>query len=150
MVVAIACKRKYIMYKREEQFNELSFYTLSLQDVSFIHQHIVDAHGAQTADEMTKSIKIIFSLVGLYLYLERDFTGRQVQLFHMEMSKNKKEWPKILLPAKRGEINVSDVIAIAPGQERDKMIRKWCESVWDSYKDSRTAIVNLVEQFSIK
>lgn len=138
------------MDKREEQYNELSFYTLSHQDISFIHQHIVDAYGAQTADENTKAIRIIFSLVGLYLYVEKNFTGRQVQQFHMEMAKSKKQWPKIDLPAKRGEINVSDVLAVSPGAERDKMIRKWCETVWDAYKDSRDVIANLVEQFNIK
>ena len=137
------------MDKREEQYNELSFYTLSHQDKSFIHQHIVDAQGAQTADENTKPIRIIFSLVGLYLYVERGFTGKQVQQFHTEMVKNKRLWPKIVLPAKRGEINVSDVLAVSPGAERDKMIRKWCETVWDAYKDSRASIVNLVEQFKI-
>ena len=134
------------MNKREEQYNELSFYTLSHQDSSFIHQHIVDGQIAQIADEKTKAISITFSLVGLYLYLEKDFTGRQVQQFHMEMAKNKRQWPKIVLPAKRGEINVSDVLAVSPGQERDNMIRKWCESVWDAYIDNRTTIVNLVEQ----
>ena len=138
------------MDKREAHFNELSFYTLSHQDSSFIHQHIVDAHGAQTADEETKSIKIVFSLAGLYLYLERDFSGKQIQQFHLKMSENKKQWPKIVLPENRGEIDVSDVLAVLPGQERDKMIRKWCETVWDSYKDNRSVVVDLVEQYNKK
>ena len=141
--------KNIFMDKREEQYNELSFYTLSHQDMSFIHQHIVDAQGAQTADENTKSIRIIFSLVGLYLYVERDFTGRQVQQTHMIMAKRKRQWPKIFLPTKRGEIDVSDVMAASPGQDRDKMIRKWCETVWDAYKENRATIVNLVEQFKI-
>ena len=136
------------MNKREEQYHELTFYTLSHQDMlSFIHQHIVDAQGAQTADKKTKPITIIFSLVGLYLYVEKDFTGRRVQQFHMKMAKNKRPWPQINLPINRGDINVSDVLAVSPGSERDKMIRKWCETVWGAYKDSRTAIINLVEQY---
>ncbi len=73
----------------QEQFHELSFYTLSLQDKYFIHQHIVDAYAAQTADINTKPIKIIFSLVGLYLFIEKKYTGREVQLAHMQMAKNK-------------------------------------------------------------
>ena len=137
------------MNKREEQFDELSFYTLSLQDPAFIHQHIVDAQMAQTAEEKTKSISIIFSLVGLYLYVEKNYTGRQVQLFHMKMAKNKKQWPITILPIHRGNINISDVLAISPGQERDKMIRSWCETVWDTYRDNRAIIINLVEQYNI-
>ena len=34
----------------QEQYNELSYYTLLHGDPSFIHQHIVDAYIAQTAD----------------------------------------------------------------------------------------------------
>ncbi len=135
-----------IYRKSEEQYNELSFYTLSHQDSSFIHQHIVDAQGAQTANENTKLISLIFSLVGLYLYIEKDFTGRQVQQFHMKMSKNKKHWSRIVLPKNRGDIHVSDVLAVSNGPERDKMIRKWCEAVWNVYKDNRAAIISLVEQ----
>lgn len=135
------------MDRKVQQYNELSFYTLAQSDISFIHQHIVDAHIAQTADEMTKSISITFSLVGLYLYIERNFTGRQVQQIHMNMAKNKRQWPKFVLPVLRGDINVSDVLAASPGTERDKMIRKWCESVWDAYKESRGTIIFLVEQY---
>lgn len=135
------------MDKREEHYNELSFYTLSHQSLSFIHQHIVDAQAAQTADESTKAITITFALAGLYLYVEKGFTGKQVQQFHMKMAKDKRLWPKFILPQKRGSINVADVLAATPGSERDKMIRKWCEVVWDAYKESRTIIVDLVTQF---
>ncbi|GHN01809.1 hypothetical protein WSM22_32980 [Cytophagales bacterium WSM2-2] len=56
----------------KDQFNELSYYTLGHHDtVYFIHQHIVDAFQAQTADNSTKPIGLTFSLVGLYLYLEK-------------------------------------------------------------------------------
>jgi hypothetical protein len=51
-----------------EQYNELLYYTLCHQDIGyFIHQHVVDAYTAQTADNNTKPIAIIFALVGLYL-----------------------------------------------------------------------------------
>jgi hypothetical protein len=135
------------MDKLEEQYNELAFYTLSLQDQSFIHQHIVDAQSAQTADENTKPIKITFALVGLYLYVEKGFTGKQVQEMHGIMAENKKQWPDIVLPIERGEINVAEVVAASPGEERDKMIRSWCEAVWNAYGNSRDLIISLVEQY---
>jgi hypothetical protein len=136
------------MKSLEQQYNELSYYTLAHQDMSFIHQHIVDAHTAQTANKETKSIAITFSLVGLFLYIEKGFTGIQVQQFHMLMAKNKKMWPAIILPTNRGEINVTRVLATSPGPERDKMIRKWCVSVWEAYKDNLDIIKNLVGQFT--
>ncbi|SFO54594.1 hypothetical protein SAMN04488519_10833 [Algoriphagus ornithinivorans] len=134
-------------FNKEEDFNELSFYTLSHKDPSFIHQHIVDAYGAQIADETTKEIRTIFSLVGLYLYLEKGYTGREVQGFHILMSKNKIKWPKIDFPKNRGEINVSDVLTVKSGFERDKMIRNWCLSIWGEYRESRNLIVEIVEKY---
>lgn len=133
--------------KSEEDFNELSFYTLSHNPETFIHQHIVDAQGAQTADLHTKQIRVIFSLVGLCLYLEKDFTGKQVQHFHMKMAKNKIKWPDVELPNLRGAIFVSDVLEAPEGAERDKMIHDWCVEVWDAYKSQQSVIVDLIKYF---
>lgn len=129
----------------QEQYCELSFYTLAHPDVSFIHQHIVDAHTAQTADAATKPIAIIFSLVGLYLFVEKKYTGKKIQQIHMKMAGNKKGWPAIILPAERGNISVSDVLATPPGPQRDEMIYKWCASVWDAYQDNSETIRNIAE-----
>ena len=109
-----------------QQFHELSFYTLSHGDPKFIHQHIVDAFAVQTADENTKPIAVIFGLAGLYLLIEKNFTGREVQQMHLLMSQNKKPWPQIKLPINRGAITVAEVLATNPGKERDEMIYKWC------------------------
>jgi hypothetical protein len=43
---------------QQEMYNELSYYTLSHSDPSFIHRNIVDAFAAQTAGENTKPIKL--------------------------------------------------------------------------------------------
>ena len=102
-----------------EEFYELSYYTLAHPNPSFIHQHIVDAFAAQTASDDTKRIGITFALIGLYLYLDRGYTGKQVQLAHMALAKQNKEWPKFVLPKLRGEVTVADVLAESPGEERD-------------------------------
>jgi hypothetical protein len=82
-----------------KEFEELSYYTLGHPDtVYFIHQHIVDAFQAQTADKNTKPIGLTFSLIGLYLYLEKMYTGRQVQQAHMKLAQNKKSWTMLDLP----------------------------------------------------
>ena len=129
----------------EEQYHELSFYTLAHQDKSFIHQHIVDAYIAQTANQNTKAISLVFSLAGLYLYVEKNYTGRQVQQVHLQMAKNKIAWPSINLPEYRGNISVANVIEEAPGPQRDDMIHKWCISVWDAYKDNSEVIAALLQ-----
>jgi hypothetical protein len=131
-----------------ELFSQLSFYTLSHSDKeTFIHQHIVDAYTAQTADSKTKTIAIVYSLVGLYLFIEKKYTGKQVQLTHLKLSKDKSNFPHIILPEKRGEISISNVLAKKSGKERDIMIQNWCSSVWLSYYESKEKIeMYLIEQ----
>ena len=129
-----------------QQFHELSFYTLAHPSEAFIHQYIVDAQTAQMADETTKAISIVYALAGLYLYVELNFTGREVQLFHIKISKNKTDLHNIILPKKRGEITVSHVLEKKAGTQRDGMIREWCVSVWESYGESREIIVDYVNK----
>jgi hypothetical protein len=62
----------------DSNYNQLAFYTLGLQDKCFIHQYIVDAYTAQNANSNTKSISLIFSLVGLYLQIEKNYSGKEV------------------------------------------------------------------------
>lgn len=138
------------MNSPEEQYHELAFYTLNHPDPSFIHQYVIDAYTAQNADERSKPVSVIFALAGLYLQLEKNFTGKQVQQFHMKMAENKRAWPGIKLPGDRGSCTVADVLAAAPGPERDREIRVWCESVWESFKENRSVIIALVEEMNQK
>src|ERR1041385_3364300 len=103
----------------QEKFNELTYYTLTHPDPAFIHQHIVDAFIAQTADKDSKPIGVSFALIGLYLYLEENYTGKQVQLAHMALARHKRDWPKFDLPESRGEITVADVLSEPAGPKRD-------------------------------
>ncbi len=130
-------------------FNELSFYTLSHPDnVYFIHQLIVDAYTAQTANESTKRISLVFSLVGLYLLIEKNYTGRQIQQAHTILSNHKEYLPDIVLPPERGEITIVDVLANE--SNRDEMIKKWCKSVWQSYESSHDQIKQYCVNFLFK
>jgi hypothetical protein len=130
-----------------EPFDELSFYTLAHPDPAFIHQHIVDASIAQTANEDTKPIAVAFSLIGLCLYLEKNYTGKRVQLAHMALARRKREWPKFDLPESRGEITIADVLSELPGERRDAKIREWCASVWAAYADSHQQVRDLVSSY---
>jgi len=134
----------------QKQYHELSYYTLAHENQSFIHQHIVDAYTAQTADEQTKPIAITFSLIGLYLYLKKNFTGKQIQLAHMQMAKKKHIWPKFVLPKVKGDITVSNVMAESQGQMRDEMIGKWCQSVWEAYSKNHKQVALLWQYFDEK
>jgi len=60
-------------------FSDLQCYTVAKRDPAFIHQHAVDAYEAQHAGGPTRNITVAFGLIGLYLALEKGYTGRQVQ-----------------------------------------------------------------------
>ena len=76
----------------QELFDELTFYTLAHGDPAFIHQNVVDAFAAQHADESSKPIYVVFALVGLYLCVEKGFTGKQAQKAHMQLAKRRRNW----------------------------------------------------------
>ncbi len=51
----------------QDPYDALCAYTLQRGDAEFIHQHVVDAHAAQRADESTRPMTLAFALLGLYL-----------------------------------------------------------------------------------
>lgn len=127
----------------QDLYNELAFYTLELRDPEFLHQHIVDAFAVQHAGPDSKPIAIVFGLIGLYLYLEKNFTGRQVQRAHMRLARNRKQWIAPTIPQQEANIGIGDVLAAAPGPERHAMIRRWCEAVWRDWQTCRSEIAEL-------
>ena len=130
----------------DELFEELSLYTLAHGSPRFIHQHAVDAFAAQMANESTKTIKIFFGLMGLYLYIEKGFSGREVQRAHMNLAKKRLELPRPELPVERGSVTVADVMAAEPGEARDRAIEEWCASVWEAYRDARPLVAGFLQE----
>jgi hypothetical protein len=129
----------------QQLFEELCAYTLSLRDPFFLHQNAVDAFAAQHVEEDTKPIKTVFALLGLYLTLEKEFTGRQVQLAHMRVAKHRKDWPKLPPTPESATIAVASVLAAELGPSRNGAIRKWCEAVWQTWQPHREVIVRLAQ-----
>ena len=113
--------------------SDLMCYTVAKQDPEFIHQHAVDTYAAQHAGGPTRNITVAFGLIGLYLALEKGYTGRQVQLAHMSIAKTKKSWPRLEPPRQPAVITVIDVLQAGTDAERDAMIRKWMRAVWESW-----------------
>ena len=130
----------------QELYDELAIYTLELRDPEFIHQHMVDAYAVQHAGPESKPIAIVFGLIGLYLYLEKDFTGKQVQRAHMQLARKRRLWLAPAIPKQRALIGVADVLAMAPGPERNAMIRRWCEAVWQEWQHARPELEGLVRE----
>jgi hypothetical protein len=130
----------------EEAYHSLCYYTLSHGHPSFIHQHVVDAFAAQDAKESDKPIRLTFALVGLYLHVEKGFTGRQVQLAHMALARKKRQWPALTIPDDRGAMNAANALAASPGPERDQVIHDWAACVWRAFSDNRRTIEHLLKE----
>jgi hypothetical protein len=110
-----------------------------------VHQHVVDAYAAQTADEQTKPITLVFALAGLYLHFEKGMTGPEAQQAHIRMANSRKDWPRLPLVKERGAITASDVIQCASGAERDAAIERWARAVWNAWRDQHATIAELVD-----
>lgn len=127
----------------QDLLHELSFYTLQLGDPEFIHQHVVDAYAVQHAGPDSKPIAIVFGLIGLYLHLEKNYTGRQVQLAHMHLARHRRQWVAPAIPEQRAGIGVADVLAAPPGPGRHAMIDRWCQAVWLDWQHARPLMETL-------
>jgi hypothetical protein len=127
-------------------YDELAAYTLSHSDPRFIHQHVVDAFGAQHATDESKRIGVAFALIGLCLHLERGLSGRDVQRAHVRLARTRREWPTFDVPIERGDMTIHDVIAATPGAKRDRAIQAWCASVWQAWSRSHERVRELLDE----
>lgn len=133
----------------QSAYHALCAYTLSHGDPRFVHQHVVDAYAAQHASVDSKPIAIAFSLLGLYLHVEKGVTGRDVQRIHMRLGRQKHAWPAFRLPAARGAMTARDVMAAPAGDERDRAIDAWCASVWEAFAENRQAVIDLLARHGV-
>jgi hypothetical protein len=127
-------------------YDEVYVYTMGRP--GFILQHVVDAFAIQNAND-SKPIGVLFGLVGLYLHVENQFPGHEVQKAHMQLGRRKREWPRVYLPADRGSMTVADVLAASAGAERDRAIEEWCRSVWTAVAANRQTIIDLLREYQI-
>jgi hypothetical protein len=132
-----------------DAYSQLCYYTLAHRDPAFLHQHVVDAFAAQNADEQTKPMKLTFALVGLYLHVEKHFSGRLVQRVHMGLARRKRPWPTFALPSERGSLTAADVLAAPAGPERDQAIHAWCAAVWEAIRECRQPMAELLRECRI-
>lgn len=128
------------------QHNELLIYTLSLGDEEFMHQHVIDVYAAQHSGGGMRPIQICFALIGLYLYLEYGYSGREVQRAHQKLAQRTKEWALLTHAQPIPTITVVDVLRSEPGVDRNARINEWARSVWAAWLPEHTKIAAWCEQ----
>jgi hypothetical protein len=127
-------------------YHELSANFIMTPEVTFRIQHAVDAYGAQNADSRVKKIRIAFSLIGLYLAVECEYTGRHVQQAHMELAKRNIKWPTFILPNRPYALSVADVLSVVE-MERNEMLMKWSKNVWDTWENHHEWTRNICKSY---
>jgi hypothetical protein len=133
----------------KDLYDTLAFYTLSRGDVFFIHQLVVDTYGAQHAHGGSKPIAVAFALIGLYLFSQMHYTGREVQKAHMRLGEQKEEYPAFMLPKSRGPLTVVNVLQVPGGDQRDKRIKEWAKSTWEAFINNQPQVVEILTKNSI-
>jgi hypothetical protein len=126
-------------------YSDLSCYSVSKQDAGFIHQHAADAYAAQHSRGKTRNISVAFGLIGLYLALEKGYTGKQVQQAHMQIARLRKAWPRLEPPVLSAGMTIKDVFQAETDAEKDAMIRRWMEAVWSSWEDRQVWVREMTE-----
>jgi Family of unknown function (DUF5946) len=128
-------------------YGELSADTLTHDDGTFLHQHVVDTYAAQHVGETMRPIGAAFALIGLYLAVERGWTGRAVQQAHQRLAARSKDWPRFTAPRRSGGVTVADVLQMPPGTERERGMRAWSAAVWDAWREEHEQVATLVARF---
>jgi hypothetical protein len=125
-------------------YYNLTQWTLAQGDSKFIHQHAVDAYAAQHSGENMRPITTWFALIGLFLALERGYSGRRVQQAHEKIGKRKREWPRLTPPGRPGDLTVMNVIS-ARDAGRDEMLMRWAASVWKSWAQAHQQVREITD-----
>lgn len=147
--LAVKPSRGSAMNPEAEAYHSLAAYTLTRGDAAFIHQHVVDAYAVQHATAQSKNIGVAFALAGLYLHVERHYTGREVQRAHMALARHRRQWPVFALPADRGAMTAIDVMTAPEGDERDAAIHAWCASIWNACRACRDQVIGLLREHKV-
>jgi len=122
-----------------------------LSQLGRFHQLSVDTYCAQHADAAGSRIRVAYSLVGLFLALERGRTGLEVRQLHQRMGKPQADWPRFPRPADLGALTVLDV-AVAGARARSveghaRAVARWARSVWAVWSGKHELVAALAARF---
>lgn len=113
------------------------------------HQLAVDAYGAQHADPQRGRRRLVYSLVGLHLALDRGWSGTDVRTLHQRMGPPDAGWPVLLRPASLGALTVGDVVAAGARagsvEGHAAAVDAWGRSVWEAWAEDSPGIVALTD-----
>lgn len=130
-----------------EVCGEVTGFALDTSGLMQVHQLSVDAYGAQHGGGGTPPIRLAFSLVGLYLALDRDLDGEQVRAAHARMGKPDASWPAFTPPDHLGLATIMSVAeqGLMRGSRSGHLdaVTRWAEAVWTGWARQRKDVIAL-------
>jgi hypothetical protein len=110
------------------------------------HQTCVDAFTAQHVGPKTAPLTVAFALNGLYLVLERGFSGIQVREAHGYLTNTVDSWERRSLPRSVGSMTAFDVALAADPADHAVLVERWGRSVWDAWAHVHEAVAELTDR----
>ncbi|MET9276248.1 DUF5946 family protein [Kribbella sp. NPDC003557] len=104
--------------------------------LGYLHQLRIDAYGAQHVDPAAPRIGPVFALNGLYMFLERGSGNLDVRTAHGIMANSYDDWPRLVPPARVGELTAYDVLTAGGVDEVESALLEWAREVWGSWPDA--------------
>lgn len=117
--------------------------------VGRLHQLTVDTYGAQHSGD-GRGIRIAYSLVGLHLALDREWSGMAVRDAHQRMGRPQPSWPAFPSPADLGQLTVLDVAeggaraGSVPGHAA--AVQRWAAAVWAAWAPRHAEVAELTDR----
>lgn len=114
------------------------------------HQLTVDAYGAQHAGEGAPPIRVAYSLAGLWLAIEHEFSAEDVRAVHRRMGHPGPTWPVFEPPRPpRSWLTALDVAEAGVRQHsvggHARAAGQWAESVWSVWLEAVPGVDDAVE-----
>jgi hypothetical protein len=114
------------------------------------HQLTVDAYGAQHAGGDTGYIRAAYSLVGLYLAIEREMGGVDVRSAHQRMGHPDATWPPFPRPKQAGSVTILDVAEAGARagsiEGHATLVQRWATDVWHAWADQHATVATLADR----
>ena len=128
-------------------FDRLTAFSLTVQDIDFVHQLAVDSYAAQHSGPPVKPISTAFALIGLYLTFERGFNGKKVQKAHMMLGRTHRPWPLFNPPPGKALQTVFDVVQGLTRENYRARLKTWGQAVWLFWSPEHENIRKLADTY---
>ena len=108
-----------------------------------VHQLTVDSYVAQHPGSKHPDKSVGIHLCGLYLMLERDVSPGELPRIRQHLAERVEAWPSFPPPSAPAAVRVWDV-ALADSSEYVDTVRRWAQSVWQTWRGRHQDIGALV------